>query len=119
MAADTATAERAALIEWFVHLDSVDLFVQNLDAVNDEQLFLRSVGTGASGDVRLGACELADQLWPGEAAYESAEARAASARSSAAVASVFAMLATDRGRDYCANKAAFFASLAAKGPEGD
>ena len=115
MAVDTTTAERAALIERFVHLDVVDLFLQNLDAIDDEQMFPRSVLTGEAGDVKLGALELGDRLWPTEAEYESAEGRAAHARSYAGVASVFALLSTDKGRDYCARQAAFFASLAAKG----
>jgi len=116
MAVDTATTERAALIEWYVHLDTVDLFLQNVDAIDDEQLFPRSVLTGEAGDVKLGAAELGDRLWPTEADYESAEGRAVRARAEAGVAVVFALLSTDEGRDYCARKAAFFASLAAKGP---
>ena len=117
--AATATDERAALIERFVHLDVVDLFLQNLDAIDGEQVFPRSVLGGEAGDVGIGSGELGDQLWPTEAEYESAEGRAAQMRAEAGVAAVFALLVTDKGRDYCARRAAFFASLAAKGPEDD
>lgn len=119
MAVDTATAERAALIEKYVHYDAVEVFVQalaQLDAGNDQEAFPMSVLTGNDGEVDLGAGRLGDELWPTEGDYDAADGPR---RSSAAVARVFALLATDAGRNYCATQAAFFAGLAAKAPERD
>ena len=107
--------ERPALIEWFVHYETVELFVMALEDLEET----RGVGTfprctlgGEDGQVDLGATALGDRLWPTEADYDSAEARPVHARTCAAVARVFALLATDAGRNYCATQAARFATLA-------
>jgi hypothetical protein len=111
--AANATAERAALIERFVHYDIVETFVQCLDEIG-EQLFPLSVLSGEEGQLDWCSSLFIDKLWPLDADIDSAEAQVALARSSAGVAHVFATLATDKGRDFCARQAAHFASLAAK-----
>ncbi len=115
MTAATATEERTKLIDRWVHYDAVEVFVQalcNLDADNDEEAFPMSTLDGEVGEVDLGAAKLGDELWPTEGDYNSATGPR---RSSAAVARVFALLATDKGRDYCATQAAYYAKLAADG----
>jgi hypothetical protein len=118
MPTDTAAPTRDALIERWIHYDAVEVFVQalnNLGAYDDNETFPRSVLDGEAGEVDLGAHTFGGELWLSEDAYESPEAVTASHRSDAAVSRVFALLATDHGRDYCANQAAYYATLAAKG----
>lgn len=114
----TAIEERSALIERWIHYDAIEVFVQalaGLDEPNDEEAFPMSVLGGEAGEVDLGAGKLADQLWPTEGDFDTPPALSATSRSNAAVARMFALLATDKGRDYCATQAAFYAKLAAEG----
>jgi hypothetical protein len=112
VAANTATANRDETIERFVHVDAVEMFISALDVIDGEMMFPRSVLHGESGEVNLGAGRLGDELWPKEADYDSHEAVIARSRSSAVVARVFAALASDEGRSYCAMQAEHHANFA-------
>jgi hypothetical protein len=112
MPAETLT--RGEQIERYVHFDAVETFIQALDQIDGESMFPRSVLIGEGGEANLGAHKLANELWPGEDDFDSAEAVIAESRSCAAVAHAFALLATDEGRDYCARQAARYTQLAGR-----
>jgi hypothetical protein len=106
MAANTATLTRAEQVERFVHYDALDLLVESIFQAWPD-LFTLSPLVGEAGEVNLTG-ELAEQLWPhdDETGVRPQGWYAAEMRTLAFRASIFATLATDDGRDFCATEAA-------------
>jgi hypothetical protein len=122
--AATATDERAVLIERWVYLDAFEVLLHNLVVTApDEPAFVElwpSELIDENLELDLGADAIATQLWPTEEEYDhSLEARVAHARSDSILAGLFAILATDEGRNSCAANAARFAAIAARTLAGE
>lgn len=117
--AATATDERAALIERWVYLEAFEILLHNLVvSLPDKPTFVTlwpSELLDENLELDLGANAIAMQLWPTEEEYDrSLEARVAHARSDSVLAALYATLATEAGRNFCAASAARFAAIAAK-----
>ena len=109
MSANTATVERAALVERFVHYDALDLVIEDIFQAWPN-LFVLSPLVGEAGEVNM-AADLSEELWPhdDETGDRDPAWIPAAMRALALRASIFATLASDEGQDWCARQAAVLA----------
>jgi hypothetical protein len=108
MAAETSRKEK---VDRWIVLNAAELFCVNL--VQNLEPFAR--GFSADDDLYLSEQrELADELWPDEAALETTEYSTASATSDALIARAFVNLAMEDSRSEILRDAARFTGLAAR-----